>query len=159
MGGFFFMTMSCTWSNQSWYHPGCPRDREIIVLCTWSIQSYLDRESQTQSNKRVDFFFMTMSCTWSNQSWHCPLLLMIEKHFLSFVWIQLCLVLGPINLIQIERVGFNTTMGDFFFMTISCTWSNQSWYCPAGPGDRETLPLVCVHTTMSCTWSNQSHSD
>ena len=95
------MTMSCTWSNQSWYHPGCPGDREIIMLCTWSIQSHLDRESQTQSNKRVDFFFMTMSCTWSNQSWHCP----------------------------------------------------------SAPDDRETLPIICMDTIMSCAWSNQSHSD
>ena len=80
------------------------------MASTWSNQSHLDRESRTQSNNGGQLLHDQGLAFGPTIHGIVPLLLMIEKHFLSFVWIQLCLVLGPIILIWIERVGLNPTM-------------------------------------------------
>ena len=132
---------------------------DTIISCTWSNQSHLDRESRTQSNNGGRLLQDQGLALGPTNHGIVPLLLMVEKHFLSFVWIQLCLVFGPIILIWIERVGLNPTMQGLLLhdQGLALGPTNHGIILLALVIKR--LPHTCMDTIMSWTWSNQSNSD
>ena len=123
------MTMSCTWSTQLCPHPSGPHlpftcmDR--IMSCTWFNHSHSDYESRTPSYHGVATSLQPCLVLGQPNYAIIQVVLMLEDDFLSLVWIEYCLALGPINLIQIMTVGLHQTMGAQLLHDMSYAWSTQ----------------------------------